>query len=159
DGSVAYLVQQFRAGADAVQIFESFAADVPPALFDRLTLAPIRRIIAGVRAQVPNAPVIVFARGASLANQMRVAQETGAHAVGLDWGVAPSDALPIQALKPVQGNLDPLALVAGGKALEDSVATILHTLGQGPLIFNLGHGIVPQTPVAHVEWLVELVRG
>ncbi|MGL5734663.1 MAG: uroporphyrinogen decarboxylase family protein, partial [Beijerinckiaceae bacterium] len=83
EGSIAYLVQQFRAGADAVQIFESFAADVPPALFDRLTLAPIRRIIAGVRAQVPNAPVIVFARGASLANQMRVAQETGAHAVGL----------------------------------------------------------------------------
>ena len=158
-GSIGYLVEQFRAGADAVQIFESFAGDVPPSLFDRLTLDPIRRIIAGVRAQVPDAPVIVFARGASLANQMRLAGESGGNVIGLDWGIAPRDALPIQGLKPVQGNLDPLALVAGGKALEDGVAEILGTLAGGPLIFNLGHGIVPQTPVAHVERMLELVRG
>lgn len=158
-GSIDYLVQQFRSGADAVQIFESFAGDVPPALFDMLTFDPIRRIIAGVRMQIPDAPVIVFARGASLANQMRLARESGANVIGLDWGMTPEDALPVQAVRPVQGNLDPLALVAGGRALEDGVGRILGTLGQGPLIFNLGHGIVPQTPVAHVERMLELVRG
>lgn len=158
-GSVDYLVAQFRAGADAVQIFESFAADVPPALFDRLTFNPLKRIIDGVRRQIPGAPVIVFARGASLANQMRLARESGANVVGIDWGVSVQDILPIQAVKPVQGNLDPLALVAGGEALERGVAAILDTLGHGPLIFNLGHGIVPQTPVAHVERLMQLLRA
>ena len=114
-GSIDYLVAQFRAGADAVQIFESFAGEIPPALFESLCLDPIRRIIAGVRVQVPNAPVIVFARGASLPNQLRLARESGAHAVGIDWGMTLPEAAQVQALKPVQGNLDPLALVAGGR--------------------------------------------
>lgn len=157
--STEYLVRQFQSGVNAVQIFESFAGALPPALFKKWSLEPIQRIIDGVRASIPDAPVLVFARGAGLGNR-RVATETHATVIGLDWSV---DCLwaaqEIQPLKPVQGNLDPLALVAGGDALRMGVDHIMSAFGNGPYIFNLGHGIVPDTPIDHVEMMVRCVRG
>ena len=157
--SIAYLSAQIEAGAEAVQIFESFAGSLPPAFFERWSLRPIARIVEGVRARHPGARVIVFARGAG-PGHVRVAAETGADAVGLDWTVDPAwGASAVQPLRPVQGNLDPLALVAGGQALEGATRRILAAFAGGPHIFNLGHGIVPQTPIAHVERMIEIVRG
>ena len=156
--SIRYLVRQFAAGVDAVQIFESFAGALTPHGFARWSLAPIRRIVEGVRAEVPGARIIVFARGAGLGHA-RVA-ETGADAVGLDWAVDGAwAAREVQSARPVQGHLDPLALVAGGEALDRGVEEVLAAFEGGPHVFNLGHGIVPETPVAHVERLVRRVRG
>lgn len=157
--SIDYLVRQFHSGVDAVQIFESFAGALPPELFKKWSLVPIQRIIDGVRSQVPDAPVLVFARGSGQGNK-RVATETGANVVGLDWTVdCMWAAQEIQSLKPVQGNLDPLALVAGGDALARGIDHIMASFDRGPYIFNLGHGIVPQTPIDHVEMMVRRIRG
>lgn len=159
DASIRYLVRQFQAGVDAVQIFESFAGALTPAGLERWSLGPIRRIVDGVRAQAPHARIIVFARASGPGHRL-VAEKTGADAVALDWAVNGAwAASQVQSLKPVQGNLDPLAVVAGGAALEDGVRDVLSTFGGGPHIFNLGHGIVPETPVEHVGRLVKLVRG
>ena len=159
ESSITYLVRQFRAGVDAVQIFESFAGALTAPAFEMWSVHPIRRIIEGVRAQVPGARILVFARQAG-GNLVRVATETGADAVGLDWAVPGGwAAREVQSLKPVQGNLDPLAVVAGGKALDEGVVRVLADFAGGPHIFNLGHGIVPETPVEHVARLVSLVRG
>jgi uroporphyrinogen decarboxylase len=157
--SIAYLVKQLQTGVDAVQIFESFAGALTPAAFERWSLGPITRVIAGVRKQVPDARIIVFARQAG-ANIVRIATETGADAVGLDWGMPGAWAASnVQVHKPVQGNLDPLLVVAGGAALDEGVARVLADFAGGPHIFNFGHGIVPETPIAHVERVVKLVRG
>lgn len=158
EASTAYLIRQFDAGADAVQIFESFGGALPPALFDRWSLEPIGRIVAGVRTARPQARILVFTRGAG--QRLRTVAASGiADAVGLDWGVDPQWAREvIQPLKPVQGNLDPLALVAGGPALDTALDAILAAFRGGPHIFNLGHGILPQTPIAHVEHLMRRLR-
>lgn len=156
--SISYLCRQIDCGAEAVQIFDSWAGVLPAEQFARWCLAPLRTIIAGVKASHPGVPVIAFARvGGS--HLQRVAAESGADAVGIDTPVDPAWArTAVQTLRPVQGNLDPLALVSGGAALEAGIAAILAGLGQGPLIFNLGHGILPQTPVAHVEHLLRRLR-
>ncbi len=156
--SIAYLVQKLRSGVDAVQIFESFAGALTPAAFERWSLGPIRRIIEGVRAEVPGARIIVFTRNAGLGHA-RV-WETGADAAGLDWGV--DTAWAAQAVQPkiaVQGSLDPLTVVAGGDAMRQGIDRILADLGGGRHIFNFGHGIVPETPPEHVAELVARVRG
>lgn len=161
----AYLVRQLRAGADAVQIFESHAGTLPddPAgdPLARWSLRPIARMIAGLRQEVPDARVIVFARGSGLAGHARVLPETGADAVGVDWAVdlaALRTRLPAGAVS--QGNLHPETLIAGGAALDEAVDAILDATRDVPHIFNLGHGITPQTPVAHVErMLARLRRG
>jgi uroporphyrinogen decarboxylase len=158
ESSVTYLTAQLDAGADAVQIFESFAGALPPALFETWSLKPIRRIVDGVRKARPAARVIVFARNAGI-GQRRVAAATGANCIGLDWSVPLDEARELQKLSPVQGNLDPLCLVAGGAALRQSVSDILGALHGGSFIFNLGHGILPQTPIAHVEAMIEQVRA
>ncbi|MET0605265.1 MAG: uroporphyrinogen decarboxylase [Beijerinckiaceae bacterium] len=157
--SISYLSAQIEAGADAVQIFESFAGSIPPQFFRSLSLDPISRIVSGVRERHPTARIIVFARGAG-PNHASVASGTGADAVGVDWGVdAGWAAGAVQSQAPVQGNLDPFALVAGGEALESGARGILEAFAGGPHIFNLGHGIVPETPIAHVERMIEIVRG
>ena len=157
--SIRYLIEKFKAGVDAVQIFESFAGALPPELFKKWSLDPIQRIIEGVRAVIPDAPILVFARGSGQGNK-RVALETGANVVGLDWTVdCRWAAKEVQTIKPVQGNLDPLALVAGGDALRKGVDHILSSFAGGPYIFNLGHGIVPETPIEHVELMVRQIRG
>ena len=156
--SIKYLVKQFRSGVDAVQIFESFAGALTAEGIGRWSIEPIRRIIEGVRREVPGARIIVFGRGSG-SGHIRYAAETGANAVGLDWGVDGDWAAKnVQTIKPVQGNLDPLAVVAGGEALDQGVDKVLKSFGGRPHIFNLGHGIVPETPPAHVERLVNRIR-
>lgn len=156
--STAYLVRKLQTGVDAVQIFESFAGALTPAAFERWSLGPIRRIIEGVRAKVPGAKIIVFTRNAGLGHA-RV-WETGADAAGLDWGVDCAwAAREVQPRIAVQGNLDPLTVVAGGDAMRRGIDTILEAFRGGRHIFNFGHGIVPETPPEHVAELVARVRG
>jgi uroporphyrinogen decarboxylase len=159
DVSSRYLVEQLRAGADAVQIFDTWAGVLPPAEFARWSIAPVQRIVANVRREVPAARIIGFPRGAG-ASLGTYVDQVPVDAVSIDWMAEPSLVRErIQNRIAVQGNLDPLALLAGGTALDRAVDDILQTYGQGPLIFNLGHGILPQTPIAHVEQTLRRIRG
>ncbi|MBV9568772.1 MAG: uroporphyrinogen decarboxylase, partial [Hyphomicrobiales bacterium] len=145
EASVEYLSAQFAAGVEAVQIFESFAGAIPKAFLADWSLAPMRRIVEGVRAKVPDAKIIVFAKGSGLAPSV-IAERTGANAVGLDWTIDPLGVragsfraeLGSARLTAVQGNLDPLALVAGEEALEQGVGRVLAGFRDAPHIFNLG---------------------
>ncbi|MEF2071302.1 uroporphyrinogen decarboxylase [Consotaella aegiceratis] len=158
DMTADYLVRQLQAGADCVQIFDSWAGALDDAAFAAWVIAPTRRIVDKIRSVVPNARIIGFAKGAA-GMLSRYRRETGVDAIGLDWTVPLPLAAELQSGGPVQGNLDPLRLIAGGRALEDGVDRILERLGSGPLIFNLGHGITPEAPIAHVEALLRRVRG
>ena len=154
-----HLVAQLEAGATAVQIFDSWASGLPARKFDEWVIAPTRRIVAEVRGAVPGARIIGFPRGATLEGYARYASETGVDAISLDTA-APMD-WAARTLAPdmaVQGNLDPLALVAGGPALDRAIDDILEAMRGKRLIFNLGHGVVPETPVDHVALLLERVR-
>ena len=155
--SAQYLIRQVEAGADAVQIFDSWAGVLDQASFDTFCVAPVRKIVERVKAAHPQVPIIGFPKGAG-ASYAGYREQTGIDGLGLDWTVPLSMATELQRGGAVQGNLDPLRLVAGGRALEEGVEGILQNLGRGPLIFNLGHGIVPETPVAHVETMIDLVR-
>ena len=119
---------------------------------------PVRKIIDSVKSRRPQAKVIAFAKGAGL-RLKTYRQDTRADAIGLDWSVPLSFAADLQKDGPVQGNLDPMRVVAGGAALDDGIDAILQALGNGPLIFNLGHGITPQADPEHVTRLVARVRG
>jgi uroporphyrinogen decarboxylase len=157
-GSITYLVGQLRAGAEVVQIFDTWAGVLPPEQFDRWCIEPTRKIVDGVRAQVPGARIIGFPRGAG-AMALPYAEITGVDGLGLDWIFPRSLARDIlQPRLAVQGNVDPLALLAGGEALDREVDDVM-TLADGPLIFNLGHGILPATPIEHVERMLKRVRG
>jgi uroporphyrinogen decarboxylase len=157
DQSAAYLIRQIESGADAVQIFDSWSGVLDEVCFEAFCVAPVARIVRQVREKYPDVPIIGFPKGAgALYGNYR--QLTNVDALGLDWTVPLSSARDLQQAGAVQGNLDPLRLVAGGRALEEGVDAILKALGGGPLVFNLGHGILPETPVAHVEDMVELVR-
>ncbi|MEA2915576.1 MAG: uroporphyrinogen decarboxylase, partial [Bradyrhizobium sp.] len=158
EASSNYLVRQLNAGVDAVQIFDTWAGILPPDEFQRWCIAPTKRIVADVRRAVPGAKIIGFPRGAG-SNLKRYVEDIEIDAVGLDWMVDLDFARDeIQRRRAVQGNLDPLALRAGGAALDRSVEAILAALAGGPFIFNLGHGILPDTPVAHVEQMLKRVR-
>jgi uroporphyrinogen decarboxylase len=158
EASIVYLLRQIEAGVDAIQIFDSWAGVLPQREFRRWCLEPVRKIIAGLKKLRPDVPIILFPRGVG-SHLVELARTSGADVIGLDTSVDLSFAADaVQQLLPVQGNLDPLALLAGGAALDAAVADILRALGGGPLIFNLGHGILPETPVAHVTRLVNLVR-
>ncbi len=156
--TIEYLCGQIAAGVDAVQLFDSWAGSLAPAEFERWVIAPNARIVAGVRARHPGTPIIGFPKGAG-AKLPAYAHETGVDAVGLDETVDPrwADAHLPPGL-PVQGNLDPLLLVAGGPALDHGVDAIIAAFADRPHIFNLGHGIVPDTPIAHVEQMVRRVK-
>ncbi|EUC01000.1 Uroporphyrinogen decarboxylase [Rhizobium sp. CF080] len=156
--SAEYLIAQIDAGADAVQIFDSWAGVLGEKEFEAYAVKPVARMIEIVRSQRPQAKIIAFAKGAGL-NLKSYRQKTKADAIGLDWSVPLSFAAELQKDGPVQGNLDPMRVVAGGKSLEDGIDAILDTLGQGPLIFNLGHGITPEANPDHVAKLIERVRG
>jgi uroporphyrinogen decarboxylase len=156
--SIDYLCAQIEAGVDAVQIFDSWAGVLPAPEFRRWCFEPVRRIAAGVKSRHPGAPIIAFPRAANH-HLAAFADLADVDCVGLDTSADPRFvAAHVQPKKPVQGNLDPLCLIAGGAALERGVRDIREALGQGPLIFNLGHGITPPTPIAHVERMLELVR-
>ncbi len=158
EASIRYLVAQIEAGADAVQLFESWAMNLDPAQFAERVIAPNRRIVEGVRARVPGVPIIGFPRGAA-AMIPAYAAAVGTNAIGLDYSTPPDWANAIlPAGLAVQGNLDPLRVVAGGAQMEAAAEAIVTAFADRPHIFNLGHGIVPQTPIAHVERLVERVR-
>jgi uroporphyrinogen decarboxylase len=159
EASASYLVRQFQAGADAVQIFDTWAGVLSPEQFARWCIAPTKRIVTMVRLQVPTAKIIGFPRGAG-SQLPRYVAETGVDAAGLDWMIDRDFAREhVQGSVPVQGNLDPLVLLAGGIALDRAVDAALDAFAGGPFIFNLGHGILPETPIMHVERMLKRVRG
>ncbi len=158
DATIAYLSGQIAAGAEALQLFDSWAGVLPEEAFRRWVIEPTRRIVAALKEQHPGVPIIGFPRGAGLMYRAYFS-ETGIDALGLDPFVPLGPARRVlQPLGPLQGNLDPLLLVIGGEAMEKAVGAILEAFRGGPFIFNLGHGIVPETPPEHVARLVELVR-
>jgi uroporphyrinogen decarboxylase len=159
DMTLDYLSGQIEAGADAVQLFDSWAGSLAPSEFERWVIGPTARLKAKLKDRHPGVPVIGFAKGAG-GKIGAYARETAVDAVGLDETVDPVWAAKALSDKVVlQGNLDPLALLAGGEALKSSVRTILDAFAGRPHIFNLGHGILPDTPTAHVEHLLRLVKG
>jgi uroporphyrinogen decarboxylase len=159
ENSIRYLLGQLKAGADALQIFDTWAGVLPPTEFARWSTEPTRRIVEGVRKEARNAKIIGFPRGAGALLPAYV-EATGIDAVSIDWTAEPSLIRErVQNRVAVQGNLDPLALVAGGAALDRAVDDVLANYGEGRLIFNLGHGILPETPVAHVEQMLKRVRA
>lgn len=157
DMSVDYLAGQIEAGVEAVQLFDSWAGSLAPLEFETWVIAPNRAIVERLRARCPGIPIIGFPKGAG-AKLVAYVEGTGVDAVGLDETVDPhwANAVLPKGL-PVQGNLDPLALIAGGKALEKAVENILSAFADRPHIFNLGHGILPDTPIGHVEQLLKLL--
>lgn len=159
ESSIRYLCAQAEAGADLLQIFDSWAGSLPESEFERWCLEPARRIISGVKASHPEVPIILFPRGVG-SSYRAAADASGADAIGIDTACSLDYARDmLQPVTVVQGNLDPLVLVAGGSALERAVDLILEKLGSGPHIFNLGHGVVPQTPPDHVAEVVARVRA
>jgi len=158
DASASYLIRQLAAGVDAVQIFDTWAGILPALEFEMWCIRPVARIVEKVRKEIPQAKIIGFPRGAGT-ELGRYLDAVAVDAVGLDWTIELEFARSeIQPRRPVQGNLDPLALLAGGSALDRSIDAILAKLSQGPFIFNLGHGVLPETPLRHVEQLIERVR-
>ncbi len=156
--TVDYLSGQIEAGVEAVQLFDSWSGSLAPAQFEQWVITPTATIVEALKKRHPEVPVIGFPKGAG-GKLPAYARETGVDAVGIDETVDPKWAareLPPEL--PVQGNLDPLALIAGGEALENAVERILSAFRDRPHVFNLGHGILPDTPIAHVERLLELVR-
>ncbi|HEY7006110.1 MAG TPA: uroporphyrinogen decarboxylase [Sphingomicrobium sp.] len=154
-----YLAGQIEAGAEAVQLFDSWAGSLSPAQFEQWVIAPTARIVSALRKKHPNVPVIGFPKGAG-GKLGAYVRETKVSAVGIDETVDPlwaAKELPKDL--PVQGNLDPLALIAGGEALETATPRILDAFAGRPHIFNLGHGILQDTPIDHVEQLIALVKG
>jgi uroporphyrinogen decarboxylase len=159
EASISYLVRQFQAGVEAVQIFDSWAGVLPAAEFDRWCFEPAAKIISGVRAQIPQARIIAFPRGAAT-HIPDFSLRAGANAIGLDTAVdARWAAQSIPSNVVLQGHLDPLALIAGGEAQRSAVSEILAAYRGRPHVFNLGHGILPQTPIEHVENLIHQIRS
>jgi uroporphyrinogen decarboxylase len=159
ESSIEYLLAQLAAGANALQIFDTWAGVLPPVEFARWSTEPTRRIVEGVRKKVPDAKIIGFPRGAG-AQLPGYVEATGVNAVSIDWTAEPAFIRErVQSKVAVQGNLDPLALITGGAALDRAVDNTLANFAQGRFIFNLGHGIQPETPIAHVEQMIRRVRG
>lgn len=157
EASAQYLIEQVRAGAEALQIFDSWAGALDAGSFARWCVRPVREIVTLVRAACPEVPIIGFPKGAGY-NCLSYAGDTGVNALGLDSQIPVEWAARLQSVVPVQGNLDPLRLLAGGDQMTLEVEKILGALGGGPFVFNLGHGIHKDTPVEHVEALVRMIR-
>jgi len=159
DATSSYLIAQIEAGAEVLQIFDSWAGALDHAGLLRWSLAPMKAIVDRVRMSHPEVPVIVFPRACG-AGYLDFARSSFMHGLSLDSGVPLDWAFTqLQGRLALQGNLDPQLLVAGGETMRNAATKILETLGRGPFIFNLGHGIVPETPPEHVGELVKLVQG
>jgi uroporphyrinogen decarboxylase len=159
DASASYLIRQLQAGADAVQIFDSWAGILPPQEFHRWCIGPTQHLIAKVRKSVPNARIIGFPRGVG-AGLYHYVENVDVDAAGLDWTIDMDFVREkIRAGLPLQGELDPWVLLAGGTALDRAVDKNLAEFAGRPFIFNLGHGILPHTPVAHVEQMLSRIRA
>lgn len=157
EASVAHLVAQVDAGAEAVQIFDSWAGILPEGEFERWSVLPIRTLIDKFKAQCPGVPVIAFPKGAGL-RYATFAVETGADALSVDMTV-PLDAMQMVAeTVTVQGNLDPLVLAYDKQRAMDDTKRLLEAMRAYPFIFNLGHGIIPQTPIENVEAVSQIIR-
>jgi uroporphyrinogen decarboxylase len=155
-----HLGKQLEAGADTVQIFDSWAGGLPEQAFEQFVVRPNRDVVKLLRRQFPRAPVIGFPRAATESGYRRYADETGVDAVSIDTGASirwAADSLP--RATAVQGNLDPIALIAGGDALDRAIDHILDVTKNRAFIFNLGHGVLPETPVANVERSVARIRS
>jgi uroporphyrinogen decarboxylase len=153
----AHLSAQIDAGVEVVQLFDTWAGIVPEEAFDRLVIAPAKRIVESLRRHHPRTPIIGFPRGIGPLYQ-KYFRATGVDAVSIDSGVSLEFAAKsLQPLGAVQGNLDPKVLVAGGGALDEAVVAIVKALRNGPFVFNLGHGVLPETPLEHVARLKELI--
>jgi uroporphyrinogen decarboxylase len=158
DATASYLIMQARAGAQALQIFESWGELLPEDVFERLVIRPHARIVAGLKAAGVTAPVIGFPRGAGALVE-RYALESGVQAVGLDVQAPAALGRRLQQTVAIQGALDPLLLRAGGEVLDRRVDQLLEQWGHGPYVFNLGHGILPDTPIPHIERVVNRVTA
>ena len=157
--TIDYLSKQIEAGVHAVQLFDSWAGSLSPAQYEQWVIAPTARIVAALKRLHPATPIIGFPKGSG-GKLPAYARETGVDAIGIDETVDPDwahAALPPGL--PVQGNLDPIRLLAGGPELEPAIDRIIAAFGNRPHIFNLGHGILPETPIGHVERLVRRVKG
>jgi uroporphyrinogen decarboxylase len=159
EGTIDFLAAQMAAGAEVVQLFDSWAGILPEPAFGRWVIEPTRRIVAALKHRFPDHPIIGFPRGAGLFYE-RYVTETGVDGVGLDAMVPAGYARSrLQQLATVQGNLDPVLLITGGAALESAVKELCLTLGGGPFVFNLGHGVLPETPPENIETLASLLAG
>jgi len=158
EASAQYLAMQAKAGADALQLFESWAEGLPDALFERLVTGPQTRLIARLRELGVTVPVIGFPRGAG-ASYAAYAERVPTQGIGLDTSVPLELGRRLQAQRTIQGALDPLLLRAGGPELDRRVEAMSQAWGAGPWIFNLGHGILPDTPIAHVEATLRRITG
>ena len=157
--TLEYLSGQIDAGAEAVQFFDSWAGSLSPSQFEQWVVAPTARLVSRLKARHGEVPIIGFPKGAG-GKIAAYARETGVDAVGLDETVDPAwAAAELPSALPVQGNLDPLLLLAGGEEMASAVSRILDAFAGRPHIFNLGHGILPETPIAHVEALLGQVKG
>jgi uroporphyrinogen decarboxylase len=159
EATARYLNAQIEAGAEAVQLFDTWAGILPEGEFQRWAVEPVRAIVQRVQEKHPAVPIIAFPRNAGL-HYVDYATETGVECVGLDASVPPEWAAQVlQRVAAIQGNLDPLLLVVGGKPMETATLRILAALGRGPFVFNLGHGILPDTPPENVARLAALIRA
>jgi uroporphyrinogen decarboxylase len=157
DATLNFLALQIEAGVDAVQLFDSWAGALSADGFERWVIAPTKRLVTALKTRFPHIPVIGFPRGAGLMYE-RYAAETGVDAVGLDTAVPLAFARErLQTRLTVQGNLDPVLLRVGGEAMRRAVAEIRTALASGPYVFNLGHGVLPDTPPEHVAELAKLL--
>lgn len=157
--TIEYLCGQIEAGAEAVQLFDSWAGSLAPMQFERWVIAPNAAIVSAVKARYPATPIIGFPKGSG-EKLVAYAKETGVDAVGVDETIDPLwAARELPAGMPVQGNLDPLLLLAGGAELDQGIHAVLDAFADRPHVFNLGHGIGQFTPIAHVEQLLATVRG
>ncbi len=159
EATIAYLAVQIDVGVEVVMLFDTWAGILPPAQFRSYVERPTREIVAALRNRYPDVPVIGFPRLAGVLLG-EYAADTKVQAVGMDTATAPAEAMKcVPATVTLQGNLDPLAVVAGGAAMRAETDGILHVMRGRPFVFNLGHGIVPQTPPEHVAELVRIVRA
>ena len=158
EATIDYLAMQAAAGAQALKLFESWAEGLSERLFHRLVIGPHQRVVSGLRARGVETPVIGFPRGAG-ALTLDYAREVPIQAVALDTQTPLTFGRLIQRERPIQGALDPLLLRAGGPALDEEVDRLLHAWSGGPWIFNLGHGVLPDTPIAHVERVLARVKA
>lgn len=157
--TIEYLNKQIEAGVDAVQLFDSWSGSLSPAQFEQWVIAPTAKIVAALRARHPKTPIIGFPKGAG-EKLPAYARETEIDALGLDETIDPDWAASfLPAELPLQGNLDPLALIAGGERLDSAIDRIKKAFADRPHVFNLGHGILPDTPISHVQHLLARLRN
>ena len=157
DASASYLIRQAEAGADVLKIFDSWSGVLDEDAFARFCLRPVKRMVDAIRAAGVKTPIMAFPKGAGV-NYRGYAAHVGVEGVALDWTVPLQMAKDLQKESAVQGNLDPMRLVAGGASMDEQIDRIMEVLGHGPFVFNLGHGVTPDAPIENVSAMIDRVR-